>query len=127
MSWKALLLLLLLLWLLSTLTSDCADYDSSPTRRVKAAKAAADQATRPVKVIYVPVHCQRGQSHCHSGPHAQGSQAPGYPFRGRVGASGYIGQRAGHGNGPSATSGMCLCLSICLSVCCETMHAQCFG
>ena len=126
MSWKALvlLLLLLLLWVLSTLTSDCAEYDASPTRRVKAAKAAADRATRPVKVTYVPVHCQRGQSHCHSGAHARGSQAPGLPLRGHGRARGHMDQRAGHGDGLAATYGMYFCLSVCVSVCCETMHAQ---
>ena len=127
MSWKALLLLLLslllLLWLLSTLTSDCAEHDSTPTHRVKAAKAAAARATRPSKVIYVPVHYQRHQSHCHSGAQAGGSQDPRHPLRGHGRARGHMDKRDGHGNGPAATYGMCLCLSVCLSVMILCMHS----
>ncbi len=68
------------------------------------------------------VNYQRGQSDFHSGAQAQGSQAPGHPFRGQGRARGHNGQRAGHGNGPAATCGMCLCLSVGLSVMKLCMH-----
>ncbi len=113
--------------LTSTLTSECAEHDSSPTRRVNAARAAAAWANRPIQVIPLPANYQRSQSGSRSGGQAQGSQAPGHPFRGRGRARGHKGRRAGHGNGPAATCGMYLCLSVCLSVCCETMHAQEIG
>ncbi|KAL0045663.1 hypothetical protein WJX82_001000 [Trebouxia sp. C0006] len=79
------------------------EHDSTPTHRVKAAKAAAARATRPSKVIYVPVHYQRHQSHCHSGAQAGGSQDPRHPLRGHGRARGHMDKRDGHGNGPAAT------------------------
>ena len=103
-----------------TLIADCAEHDSSPTHRVKAARAAAVRATRPIQVI--PVNYQCGQPDFHRGAQAQGSQAPGHPFRGHGGAGGRKGQRAGHGNGPAATRGTCLCLSTGLSVMKLCMH-----
>ncbi|DBA73513.1 TPA: hypothetical protein ACH3X1_011539 [Trebouxia sp. C0004] len=79
------------------------EHDSSPTRRVNAARAAAAQATRPIQVKALPANYQRGQSHSLSGAQAQGSQTPGHPFRGHGRARGHKGQRTGHGNGPAAT------------------------
>lgn len=108
--------------ILLTLTCDCAEHDSAPTLRVNAARAAAAWANRPIQVIPLPANYQRGQSDFHSGAQGQGSQAPGHPFRGHGRARGHKGRRAGHGNGPAATCGMYLCLSVCLSVVKLCMH-----